>query len=110
MPQTETAIEGLALAHRENTGGSRDPSVPHDYATIVQRGLWMEDREEELDGKMRINNHARLFINSNRSVALDRNQRAELLVRQLRHCFGNVVDGLSFLTCQGKNRMAAQLG
>ena len=41
---------------------------------------------------------AGFFINANRRVALDRDQRAELLVRQLRYRFGDVVHRFAFLT------------
>src|SRR5205814_8263932 len=63
-----------------------------------------------LDRKMRIENHAGLFVNADRRVALDRDERAELLVRQLRDRFGNIVDGLALFARQRKNRMAAELG
>ena len=42
MPQAETAIERLALAHRENAGRGGDPAVAHDHAAIVQRRFRMK--------------------------------------------------------------------
>ena len=35
----------------------------------------MKQRQEQFAGKLRINDYARFFINLNRSVALDRNER-----------------------------------
>src|SRR5205814_3164697 len=60
-------------------------------------------------GKMRIDRHAGLFVNSDRGIALDRDERAELFIGELRHSFGDVMDGLAFFARERKNWMAAQL-
>src|SRR5437763_11849297 len=109
VAQAETAIEGFALTHRENAGSRGDPSVAHDHATVMQRGFWMKNREEQLDRKMRIDDDAGFLVNADRGVALDRDQGPELFVRQLGDCFGDVVHGLAFLAREGKDRVTAQL-
>src|SRR2546423_5390279 len=110
MPQAETAVERLALAHRENAGGGGNPAVANDHATIVQRRFGMENREKQFDGKMRIDHDAGFFVDPDRGIALDRDQRAELFVRQLHDRFRDVMNRLAFLTRKGKDRVAAQLG
>ena len=98
MTQTQTAIERLALAHRKNAGRGRDAAIADDDAAIVQRRLRMKEREQQLDRKIRINRHPGLFVNANRRIALDRDECAKLLVRQLRDRFRDIVNGLTFLT------------
>ena len=97
MTQSQTAVKCFALAHRENAGRGRNPAVAHDYAAIVQCGFGMENRQHQFDGKIAVEGHAGFFVNANRSVTLNRNQRAELLVGQLRHGLGQIVNRLAFL-------------
>src|SRR5438270_6175032 len=110
MPKAQAAIECFALTYRKDARSRGDAPVPHHDAAIVERSFGMENRQKKLDRKMRIENHAGLFVNADRRVALDRDERAELLVRQLCDRFGNIVDGLALFARQRKNRMAAELG
>src|SRR5436190_577616 len=110
MPQTEASIEGLPLANRENAGGGGNPSVAHDHSAIMQSGFRVKERQEEFDGKNRIDNDASLFVNADGGIAFNRDERAELLVRQLGYRFREIVDGLALLARQGENRMAPQFG
>src|SRR5438067_1841558 len=109
MPEPEAAIERFALAHRKDAGGRRDAPIPHHDSAIVERGFRMENRQKKLDRKMGVENHTGFFVNADRSVALDRDERAELFVRQLRHRFRNIMDGLALLARQRENRVAAKL-
>src|SRR5206468_3664412 len=60
--------------------------------------------------EIRIERHSGLFVNADGRVAFDREQRAELFVRQLGDGFGKIVHRLALLTCQRKDRMPPQLG
>src|SRR5437762_1125365 len=110
MPEPEAAIKSLALTYRKDARSRGDAPVPHHDPAIVERGFRMENCEKKFDRKMRIENHAGLFVNADRRVAFDCNERAELFVRQLRHRFGNIVDGLALLARQRKDRVAAEFG
>ena len=68
----------------------------------------MKDSEDQLDRKLSIDYHARFLVNTNRCVALDRDERAELFIGQLRHCLGQIMDGLSLLARQRENWMSAK--
>ena len=92
------AIERLALANREDTSGSCDAPVPHHHPAIVQRTFRMKEGQQKLDRKDRIHRHPGFFIDPNRGITLDCDQRAELLIRQLADRFRNVVHGLAFFT------------
>src|SRR5207253_27855 len=76
----------------------------------MQRSFRMENAQDQLDREIRIERHSRLFVNADGGVAFDREQRAELFVRQLGNGFGKIVHRLALLTCQRKDRMAPQLG
>src|ERR1700738_5326040 len=109
MTQPEAAIERFALADWKNAGGGGDSPIAHDYSPIMERGLGMKNRQDQLDREIRIKGHSCLFVNPDGRVALDRDERAELFVRQLRNGFGKIMHGFAFLTRQGKNRMTAEL-
>ena len=98
MTQPETAIERFALAHRKNAGRGGNSPVANDDAPIVQRRFRMKNTQKKLDRKIGIKRHPGLFVNSNRSVAFDRQQRAELLVRQLSNGFCEIVHRFTFFT------------
>src|SRR5207253_6980365 len=106
----KTAIQSLALADRENAGCRGDSAIANDDAAIVQRRLRMENAQDELNGKIRVQGHARFFVNADRRVAFNREQRAELFVRELRYRFRQIVHRLAFLARQRKNWMTTELG
>src|SRR5436190_13580027 len=110
MPQTEASIEGLPLANRENAGGGGNPSVAHDHSAIMQSGFRVKERQEEFDGKNRIDDDACLCVNADGGIAFNRDERAELLVRQLGYGFREIVDRLGLLARQVEIRVAPQLG
>jgi len=58
----------------------------------MQRSLWMKDGQDELNGKISVDRHACFLVNTNRRVALDRDERTELLICQLHHCLGQIVN------------------
>src|SRR3954468_24880979 len=97
MPQTEAAIERLALADRKNAGRRRYSSVAHNHTAVVQRTFWMKQGQHQFNRELGVERHASLLVNTNRSIAFDRDQRAELLVCELRNCLSDVVHGLTFL-------------
>src|SRR5882672_2385593 len=98
MAQAETAIQCLALTHWKNASGRGDPAVANNYSAIMQRGFRMENAQDELDRKIGIEGHSGLLVDADRSVAFDREQRAELFVRQLSDSFGEIVHRLALLT------------
>src|SRR5438105_12686966 len=110
MTQSKAAVQGFALTHGKNTGRRRDSTVTNDYSAVMQCRLRVKNAQDQFHRKIRIECHTGFFVNANRRVALDRKQRAELFVRQLRHRFGKVVHCLAFLAGQRKNRMPAELG
>src|SRR4051812_7525121 len=59
---------------------------------------------------MGVDHDARFLVNPDGGIALDRNQRPELLVRELGDRFRDVVHGLAFLARQRKDRVPAQFG
>src|SRR5262252_5699207 len=97
VPQPETAIQCFPLAHGKNACRSCDPSVPNDHSAVMQCGFWMKDRQHQFDRKLAVDDDASFLINANRRVALDRDQCAELFVRQLRHRFCQIMDSFSSL-------------
>src|SRR5437016_7986077 len=109
VTQPETSIERFALAHRKNAGRGGNSPVANDDASIVQRRFRMKNTQEKFDRKIRIERHPGLFVNSNRSVPFDRQQRAELLVRQLSNSFCEIVHGFTFFARQRKNWVATEL-
>ena len=62
------------------------------------------------DREIGIERHASFFVSWNRSIAFDREQRAELLVRQLGNGFGQIMDRLALLARERKDGMASELG
>ena len=94
------AIERLALTDWEDAGRSRDTAVPHYHSSIVQRAFRMEERQHQLHGKDRVHLDSCFFVDSYRRVALDCDQRAKLLVRELHDRFRDVVHGLPLFACQ----------
>src|SRR5437879_12690375 len=76
----------------------------------MQRSFRMENAQDQLDREIRIERYSGLFVNPDGSVAFDREQRAELFVRQLNDGFGKIVHRLALLTCQRKDRMPPRLG
>ena len=77
MPETKAPIERLALTDRKNAGRGGDTPVPHDHSSIVERGFRMENRQQQLDGKVRIDDHAGLFVNPDGGIAFDGDERAD---------------------------------
>src|SRR5712691_3665432 len=110
MTQAQAAIERLALADWKNTGGGGNSAIANDHPAVMQRGFRMKNSQSELDGKIGVERHPRLFVDADRSVTFDRDQRAKLFVRELSDSLGNVVHCFPLLACQGKNRMTAKLG
>lgn len=108
MSQPEVAVEVGALAHRENGGGGDDPVVANDEPAIVERGLWMKDRDEELGGKERIDRDAAFGKFFQGGLAFHRDERAELPVRQLVGGFGQHRDRFGILGDEGEEPMAAE--
>src|SRR6266480_353726 len=51
MPQSQTAIERLPLADREDASRGRDPAVSQDHAAVVQRRFGMKEREQQFSRK-----------------------------------------------------------
>src|SRR3712207_5316455 len=110
MAQSEAAIEGLALAYREDARGRSDAPVAHDHAAVMQCAFRMEKREHQLDRELRIKRDAGLLVDADRGIALDRDQGAELFVRQLHDTFGNVVHRLALFARETEDWMAAEFG
>src|SRR5581483_7598846 len=65
MTQSQASIERFTLAHWKNTCRGRDSSVANDYSAVVQRGLWMKDGQDELDGKISVDRDACFLVNAN---------------------------------------------
>src|SRR6266403_2250070 len=101
-------MEIAPVSSETTTATASDSSVAKDHSAIVQRGLCMKDDQDQLDRKLAVYDDACFFVNPNRCVALDSDERAELLICQLRHRLRQIVDGLSFLTRQRENRVTAE--
>src|SRR5688500_12780090 len=110
MTKTKAPVERLPLAHGKDARSRGDAAVTHHDAAIMQGGFGMENREQQLNGKVRVDDHARFLVNPNRRIALDRDKRAELFVRELRDRFRDIMDGLALLARERKNRMPPKLG
>src|SRR5712692_5976170 len=97
MTQAQTAIERFALADRKNTGRGGYSPIAHDHSAVMQRGFRMENGQRELDGKVGVERHSCFFVDADGSVTFNRDERAELLVRELSDGFGDVVDRFPLL-------------
>src|SRR5688572_33321254 len=100
MTKTKAPVKRLPLAHGKDARSRGDAAVTHHDAAIMQGGFGMENREQQLNGKVRVDDHARLLVDSDRRVALDRDERAELFVGQLGYRFRDIMDGLALLACE----------
>jgi hypothetical protein len=87
------------LANGKNTGRGGNPSVADDNSAIVKGGFRMEDRQNDLDRKIAIDDHAGFLIDANRRIALQRDECTELFVRQLRYGLGQIVHRFAFFAC-----------
>src|SRR6266705_2993206 len=108
VTQSKAAIQCFPLAYRKNTRGGCDSSIANDHATVMERSLRMEDGQHQFDRELSVDDYACFLVNTNRCIALDRDQRAKLFVCQLRHCLGQVVNGFPSFTGQRKNRMPSK--
>jgi hypothetical protein len=50
VPESEVAVEVLALGERKNAGGGDDAVAAEDKAPVVEHGLRLKQREDEFLG------------------------------------------------------------
>src|SRR2546428_12659017 len=97
MAQAEAAVQRLALTNWEDTRRGSDPAVAHDDAAIVEGSFRVKNCQNKLDRKIAVHRHTRLFVNANRSVAFDGDERTELFVGELGNGFDDVMHGFTLL-------------
>src|SRR5438105_6886954 len=97
MTQAQTAIERFALANWKNTSRGGYSAIAHDHSAIMQRGFRMENGQCEFNRKVGVDRHSSFFVDADRSVTFNRDERAELLVRQLSDGLGDVVHRFALL-------------
>src|SRR5213596_1772385 len=70
----------------------------------------MENAQDELNREIGIECHSGFLVTTDRSIAFDREQRAELFVRQLSDGFGKIMHCFALLARERKNGVPAELG
>ena len=85
-----------------------DPPLVDDHAAVVQRGFRMKNGRDQFAGKPGIHGHARLRVGLQVDAALQREQRADTLVGELRHGLDQLVHGRLLVAVERKKPVAAE--
>src|SRR5438046_9141731 len=96
MGTAQGSDPAFPVAKRGKSGPQFRSGGSERWPAIVKRAFWMKNCQDKLDRKIAINRHASFFIHANRCIALDRDERAELFICQLRHSLSEIVDGFAF--------------
>src|SRR6202047_1548252 len=106
MPEAQGTVEILTWADREDASCRDDPIVSNNHAAIMEGCFREENRYQEFLRHVAVDIDAALGEGSDRGIALDGQQCADLSACQFEHRFGNDVNCF-FLLGRRREKLAA---
>src|SRR5262245_19141063 len=76
MARAERLVGHLELRQRQHAARADDLIAPNQYRAVVERGVWRENRGQQIGGDLRFHRHAGGDELLEADVALDRDDRA----------------------------------
>ena len=109
MAEAEVAVQVLPLADGEDARSAGDAVSTNDEASVVQRGFWMKDGDDEFGREDAVNFDAAFDVRLDVRPALDGDECAEAAVREVEGGLGKNFDGLALLELCPEEAVAADL-